>query len=109
MVVKIRLGSGPRLRHKGRKNQRLALASAALLVPAAVMAYVLAGWRLMADLSLTGQFPITGGLFSHWLVWFGAAALLHVLAIVLNRYGSASTPMEKSIEESRRDLANSRL
>lgn len=109
MLVRIRLGSGRKLRQQDRKNRHLALAFAALLVPAAVMAYVLAGWRLLADLKVTGQFPITGGLFSHWLVWFAAAAVLHGLAILLNRYGGTADRVEQPSDEPQRDLADSRL
>ncbi len=63
------------------------------------MAYVLAGWRLLADLNVTGQFPITEGLFSHWQVWAAAAAVLHVCAILLNRYGKATPVIRKTIDE----------
>ena len=48
---------------------------------------VLAFWRIGADLNLTGSFAIPSGLFSHWQVWMGAAALLQLCASVLNRYG----------------------
>ena len=109
MRVRIRLGPGRRVHKKGRKNQHVALALAALLIPAAVMAYVLAGWRLMADVNVTGQFPITSGLFSHWLVWFILASVLNVLAIVLNRWGNPAPKVEIAQDQPQRDLANSRL
>lgn len=67
------------------------------------MAYVLAGWRLLADLNVTGQFPITEGLFSHWQVWAATAAVLHICAILLNRYGKA-TPVIPNIDEAERKL-----
>ena len=50
-------------------------------------ALVLAIWRLGADLNLTGSFAIPSGLFSHWQVWMGAAVLLQVCSLALNRYG----------------------
>ena len=75
------------MRQKHRKNQHVALALASLLTPAAVMACVLALWRLAADLSVTGQFPIADGLFSHWQVWFAFAGILQTGAYLLNRYG----------------------
>jgi hypothetical protein len=52
----------------------------------ALMAYVLGAWRLLSDMSMAGQFVITG-LFSHWQVWIAVAVLLHLSASMLNRYG----------------------
>ncbi len=100
MLVRIRLSKGPQVRRNQRKNQHLALGLAALLTPVAVMAIVLACWRLSADLKAAGQFPISGGLFSHWQVWLTGAAFVEFLAILLNRYGNAEPRLQKSIEES---------
>ena len=100
MIVRIRLGNGPKVRRNHRKNQHLALGLAALLTPAAVMAIVLAFWRLSADLRATGEFPISVGLFSHWQVWLAGAAILEFLAIILNRYGNAEPSLQKAVEES---------
>ncbi len=108
MLVKIRLRSG-RVQQQTRKSKHVALALASLLIPAAVMAYVLAGWRVAADLNLTSQFPITDGLFSHWQVWGAGAAVLNALAILLNRYGKSGPVIKKPIEEPEQKLANSRL
>jgi len=87
MRVRIRLSAGPRVHRQSRKNRRLALASAALLTPATVAASVLGLWRIAADLEWTDAFAIRSGLFSHWQVWFGAAAVLHACSRILNRYG----------------------
>jgi hypothetical protein len=107
MVVKIRLNSETRVRQKRRKNQHVALATAALLTPAAVMACVLACWRLAADLNATGQFPIPNGLFSHWQIWLALAASLQFCATALNRYGKATVILRES-DEGERKLVNSR-
>jgi len=107
MVVRIRLDSRTRVRQKRRKNQHVALALAALLTPAAVMACVLALWRLAADLNITGRFPISGGLFSHWQIWLTLAASLQFCATLLNRYGKAGAPVP-DVEEAERELADSR-
>ncbi|MGA2878925.1 MAG: hypothetical protein ABSG13_08240 [Bryobacteraceae bacterium] len=96
------------MRQKRRKNQHVALAMAALLTPAAVMACVLACWRLAADLNATGQFPIPNGLFSHWQIWLALAASLQFWATVLNRYGKPHVILPKSVDEPERKLANSR-
>lgn len=101
MLVRIRLGTGPRVRRTGRKNQHLAAGLASLLTPAAIMAFVLAFWRLSSDLRTTGQFPISTGLFSHWQVWLACAAVLEFLAVVLNRYGNAEPALPEAVEESK--------
>jgi hypothetical protein len=87
MVVRIRFGNGPKISRKRGKNQRMALAVAALLTPAALTACVLALWRIAADLNWAASFAIPSGIFSHWQVWLGAAVGLQLCARVLNRYG----------------------
>ena len=99
MRVRIRLSRGTKVRQKRRKNKHVALALASLLTPAAVMACVLAFWRLSADLKVTSQFPITDGLFSHWQVWVSAATVLQLCAVVLNRYGNPQSDIQDSVEE----------
>jgi hypothetical protein len=86
MNVRIRLRSGRPVQRKQRKNRHLALAFGALLIPASLMAYVLGFWRLASDMGMAGEFTING-LFSHWQVWIALAALLHLTATVLSRYG----------------------
>ena len=51
-----------------------------LLTPVALVAYVLAGWRLGADLNWTGAFFISKGLFSHWQVWLAIAIATQLTA-----------------------------
>ena len=87
MIVRIRFGPGPYVENRPRKNRRVALAMASLLVPVAVMASVLGVWRLAADLKIAGDFAIPNGLFSHWQVWIASAVVLLLVARVLNRYG----------------------
>ena len=87
MVVRIRFGKGPQLGRKRNGNRQTALAAAALLTPAALVASVLAAWRIAADLKVTNSFAIPSGLFSHWQVWLGTAIGLQVCSRVLNRYG----------------------
>jgi hypothetical protein len=99
MVVRIRFGKGPKVGKKRRKNQRIALAVAALLPPAALIAGVLGAWRVAADLNWTNSFAISSGIFSHWQVWLGAAIALQLCARGLNRYGkSGDTPASMSGE-----------
>jgi hypothetical protein len=86
MKVRIRFGRGAKVGKKPRKNRRFALAVAAMLTPAAVLATVLAVWRIAADLNWSGSFAIPAGFFSHWQVWLGAAVVLQLCAHLLNRY-----------------------
>ena len=88
MLVRIRFGKGSRVGTRQGKNRRLASVVAALLTPAGLVAFVLAAWRLAADLNWANSFAIPSGLFSHWQVWLAAAAALQVCSHVLNRYGS---------------------
>jgi hypothetical protein len=88
MVVRIRFEMGPRIGVKRtERNKKLALAAAALLTPAALVASVLAIWRIAADLKFTNSFAIPSGLFSHWQVWLAAAVALQLCSRMLNRYG----------------------
>jgi len=58
-------------------SRRVALRSLALLlVRMGLGALAMAAWRIAADLGLPIPFVITGGVFSHWQVWFSAAVLL---------------------------------
>jgi hypothetical protein len=109
MRVKIIFRSGPKVRQRQGKNKHVALALAALTTPLAVMALVLALWRLAADLRFTGEFPITVGFFSHWQTWLMSAALLQFFAIVLNRYGKVEVVLHESVEPPEQKLANSRF
>ena len=86
MIVRIQLRHGHPLRRTRGKNRQLALASGALLIPAALMAYVLGFWRLTSDIGVTNEFAIRG-LFSHWQIWIVTAVVLHIAAGVLTRYG----------------------
>ena len=89
MVVRIRFGPAPVVGTRRKKNQRAAVALAALLTPAAVTALVLGIWRIAADLKWTQSFAIPSGLFSHWQVWLGGAAVMQLCSFGLNRYGKS--------------------
>jgi hypothetical protein len=86
MIVRIRLPQGRPIERKPGKNRHIALACAALLIPAALMAYALGFWRLASDLGMAGEFGITG-MFSHWQVWIAVAVAMQLAASALNRYG----------------------
>ena len=87
MRIRLRFGRGARVHYKYGKNRRVALAAASLLAPAAVCAFLLAIWRIAADMQYAGKFAISAGLFSHWHVWFAIAGGLTLICVRLNRYG----------------------
>ena len=60
---------------------------AALLTPVALMGFVFAGWRLGADLRWTGDFIITDGPLSNWMVWVAIGAAVQACATSLKRLG----------------------
>jgi hypothetical protein len=109
MLVKIRFGAGRKASHRNRKKQRFALEVAALMTPAALMALVLALWRLAADLKLTGEFPIASGVLSHWQIWLAAAALIQLGAIALIRYGKAEAVFRKTVDTADQKFVNTRF
>jgi len=86
MVLRIRFGGGRTFHRKQGKNRHIAAAAAALLVPLALMAYVLGFWRLASDMGFAGEFGISG-VFAHWQIWIPMGALFQIVAGVLNRYG----------------------
>jgi hypothetical protein len=84
MVVRIRLRRGSRRSLKAGLRPT-AILLAALLTPAALMAWALGGWRLMADLKWTGEFAIRDGVFSHWQAWAAIAILVQFAGLVFGR------------------------
>ena len=55
------------------------------LTPTAVLAFVFAAWRLGDDIGWTGEFPVTSGLFSHWLVWVALGVGIQMSGRLLQR------------------------
>lgn len=84
MLIRILLRRPPHA--AGKRFQNLAFALAALLTPAAVIAFTISCWSVAADLHWTTNFFVTSGLFSHWQVWLISAAALFLAARLLNRY-----------------------
>jgi cation transport ATPase len=84
MLVRIRWKK--RSQSDRRRLRNLALALASLLTPSALIAFTIAFWRISADLRWTGDFFISTGIFSHWQVWLITAAVLLLIARVLDRF-----------------------
>ena len=70
------------------KQRRYAPVLGSLMTPFVLTGYVLAFWRLGADLNWLGEFFITKGLLSRWQVWLAIAIATQLLANQLNRLGS---------------------
>jgi len=92
MKVRIRFGGSTQAAANRRGRRRFAAGLGGLLTPAAVLTGVVALWGMAADMNWTGSFAIHAGLFSHWQVWVGAAALLQLCAHLLNRYARGGKP-----------------
>ena len=73
-------------RPHGSRLRRVASALAALLSPAALVAFAVSFWSIAADLHWTNDFFVSTGLFSHWQVWVITASLLLISARLLTRY-----------------------
>ena len=56
-----------------------------LMTPVALTGYVLAFWRLGADLNWVGEFFISTGFFSRWQVWLAIAIVTQFAAKELSR------------------------
>ena len=79
--------SAPTIRFKDviSKQRRYAPVVGYLMTPVALVGYVLAFWRLGADLNWLGEFFISQGLFSRWQVWLAIAIATQLVANQLNR------------------------
>jgi hypothetical protein len=77
-----------RVREAILKQRRYGPVLGFLMTPFALTGYVLAFWRLGADLNWLGEFFITKGLLSRWQVWLAIAIATQLLANQLNRLGS---------------------
>jgi hypothetical protein len=66
-----------------------------LMTPVAVAGYLLAAWRLGADLNWLGDFFISKGLLSRWQVWLALGVVTQLAANQMKRSTAprpASTP-----------------
>ena len=93
MVVRIRWN-----KYRAQEIPRLqnaALTVASLLAPSALMAFTIAVWKLAANLHWTGDFFVSSGLFSHWESWLFVAALMVLLAWLLNKYAGINEDYPK--------------
>jgi len=57
------------------------------MTPATLVMFVMASWRIAADLQLATEFPIDSGIWSHWHIWIACAVISHLTSVILNRYG----------------------
>ena len=69
--------------------RQFALTAAALLTPSALIAFTMAFWVIAAEMQWTGQFVWSHGLFSHWQVWVASAAVLLLVARLLEKLSAS--------------------
>jgi hypothetical protein len=98
MVVRIRWNGGQAPRKA--RLRAAALGLAALLTPLSLGAFTMGFWNIAADLRWTRGFAISSGALSHWEVWLAGAAILLLIARVLNRYGGGDNAFDTGKRES---------
>jgi hypothetical protein len=98
MVVRIRWHR--RQAHGEARVRAAALALAVLLTPLSLGAFTMGFWSIAAGLGWTGDFAISSGVLSHWEVWLTGAALLLLVARLLNRYGEGDQAFDRAKRES---------
>jgi hypothetical protein len=96
MIVRIRLRLGG-ARAPRRTDRQTALVLSSLMTPVALMAWVLGGWRLAADLKWTGAFAIADGMFSHWQVWIALGIGVQFAAFLLHRYATGDEDKDATV------------
>ncbi len=74
-----------RVKKRGHTFWRYFTGMVALLTPVSLGAFVLAAWRLAADIGWAGAFAIESGIFSHWIVWMGIGLMTQFVAATLGR------------------------
>jgi hypothetical protein len=70
------------------RPETVALITAVLLTPSALLAFTMGLWIITSELKWTREFFVPHGLFSHWQVWICTAAVLLLLARLLDRYAA---------------------
>lgn len=65
--------------------RQIALTVAALLTPCALLAFTMAFWIFASEMRWTGSFFIRTGLLSRWEIWVATAAVLLLLARLLDK------------------------
>lgn len=81
----------PRVIAKPVEIGKYAPVAASLMTPVTLVAYVMAMWRLGADLNWLGEFFISTGLLSKWPVWLALALATQALSHQLNRASRRDT------------------
>jgi hypothetical protein len=89
MTLRLRFPQGKLVRRHRSQGRELAQLAASLLTPTCVMAYVLAFWRLAADMGLAGESGL-GGVFSHWQLWIMLGVGLQATQRILSKRAEPS-------------------
>ena len=87
MIVRIKLRVGQNFIAPSHLDSKIASGVASLLTPAAVLCFVVAVWRVLADVNITEEFAIRAGFLSHWQVWLALGIGIQTASVLLDRYG----------------------
>lgn len=74
------------IRRDRKPNRHLAAIGGSMALSLALLCFLVCAWRWSYELSWTSRFLVTGGVLSHWQVWFLAGGLLQALAVKLAHY-----------------------
>jgi hypothetical protein len=84
MTLRIRFPQGRLVKRQRQEHNEVLQAATSLLTPACVMAYVLAFWRLAADIGIAADSGMRGT-FSHWQLWVVLGVILQVTSRSMHR------------------------
>lgn len=109
MVVRIRFPRGPMVERRRGKNGGIVSVFAGFLTLVSVTCFILAVWRLGADLEWFGPFVISDGFFSHGQVWLASAIFVQYASWRMKRYSKlavlVATPETAVESEARKSRA----
>lgn len=89
MTLRIRFPKGRLVKRDRQTRSEMLQAATSLLAPACLMAYVLAFWRLAADVGLAADSGVRG-IASHWQLWVVLGVILQVASRSLHRKAALS-------------------
>lgn len=88
MNLRIRFPQGRKITRTSIRQREIAAVAGSLITPACVMAYVVAIWRLAADIGIAAGSSLQG-LFFHWQIWLALGLALQFGGPTINRRLSA--------------------
>jgi hypothetical protein len=75
----------------GDTAQQFGVLVAVLMGPAVFSVYAFAVWALAGNLGWSDSFVFASGPLSNWIIWIGAAILIHAAATILKKHTRVET------------------